>query len=67
MKEVIQEIIEILKDELARDHRFTDCGCDPEPWCLDGTGECRLAWKCTKSFKFEHRLNGLLEKLNKDG
>ena len=63
MKEVLKEIIEILSEELASSHRYTECTCDPEPECLDGSCDCGWAWKCHASYKLEQRFDGLLNKL----
>ena len=58
VKEVLQEVIEILKDELPGG---TECGCDPSEDCLDSG--CKDAPVCRASINLGKRLNGLLEKL----
>jgi hypothetical protein len=65
MKEVVKEVIEIMKEGLASTHRYPECGGDPDPaaGCLDGTGTCVYVYQCTHSYQLEKKLNELLEKL----
>lgn len=67
-KEVLEELINILKDELASDHKYTDCGGDMSVSCKNGTCNCSYALKCSGVYKkdkqLEKRFNELLKKLN---
>jgi hypothetical protein len=63
-KRVIIELIDILKDSIASDHRYTECGEDPQEDCLNGTCNCKYAGKCSYSYKLEKRFNELLVKIN---
>jgi hypothetical protein len=65
MKEVVKELIEIMKNEMASTHRYAPCTGEPDPseGCLDGTCNCKYVYQCTHSYQLEKKLNELLERL----
>ena len=64
VKVVVEEIIEILQEEIAFAHRYTECGADPTEECLAGTCGCEYAHTCSTSHLVYTRLDALLYKLN---
>jgi hypothetical protein len=63
MKEVVKELIEIIMEELASAHRYTDCGGNPSEYCLEGVSTCESSYKCAHSYKLEKQFIELLKKI----
>ena len=66
MKDVLRDLIALVKEELAEYHVSTDCGGDPEPQCLSGSAKCKEAWRCSKSYRLAARLDDMAARLEKE-